>query len=200
MHFIYVTKKQAKFTMKTIVLLSGGLDSLACLHHHISNNEEVSALFIDYGQASLTYELRAAKQIAKEFYSIDFKTIKVMNEFKFSDGFILGRNLMFVSLALFTIRIVEPTKISLGIHKGTNYVDCTNEFINKVNKIMDLYSNGRIRVVAPFKDLIKNDIYCYALNEKLPIKDTYSCEKGNLIPCGMCNSCLDMKVFNVCEK
>ena len=57
--------------MKAIVLLSGGLDSMACVHFYLKMGYEVSALFCDYGQPAAPQEREAAICIANYFTSLD---------------------------------------------------------------------------------------------------------------------------------
>ena len=61
---------------KSIILLSGGLDSLVSLGVSIKKLNIIFALSFDYGQKSAKQELDAAKKIS-EFYSIKHKIIEL---------------------------------------------------------------------------------------------------------------------------
>lgn len=52
----------------------------------------------------------------------------------FSDGLIMGRNLFLLSSALMYKRIKSGI-IAIGIHAGTDYVDCGKAFIDNVNQV-----------------------------------------------------------------
>jgi len=109
-----------------------------------------------------------------------------------SKGFIRGRNLFLISIAA----MANPWKsglISIGVHKGTNYSDCSMEFIDTVQKTVDIYENGKVAISAPFGSWTKNDIWEYCKKKNVPIEYTYSCELGLKQPCGRCLSCQDLK-------
>lgn len=62
--------------MKSIVLLSGGLDSLVSMAVAIKENDIIQTLTFDYGQKSAKQEIKAAQEISK-YYSAPNKVIKL---------------------------------------------------------------------------------------------------------------------------
>ena len=84
-------------------------------------------------------------------------------------------------------------KIILGIHDGTGYADCTQQFVDQMNRVIDCYANGTIILEAPFVSWFKSEIVSYCKDNSLPVHLTYSCETGAVPPCGHCLSCLDRK-------
>ena len=62
--------------MKSIILLSGGLDSLVSLGLGIKKYNIKLAITFDYGQKSSSQEIQAAKNICK-YYKIKHKVIKL---------------------------------------------------------------------------------------------------------------------------
>src|SRR5574344_2883094 len=68
--------KMKKMPNKSIILLSGGLDSVVSLGIAKEEYNIELALTFDYGQKSLHQELSAASKIA-EFYEIEHKIIKL---------------------------------------------------------------------------------------------------------------------------
>ncbi len=86
--------------------------------------------------------------------------------------------------------------MSLGIHSGVPYFDCTKEFVKKMNVIVEEYSEGKVRIDTPFIDWDKKMIVSYCRDSGVPIHLTYSCENGDE-PCGKCLSCLDRSALNV---
>ena len=88
-------------------------------------------------------------------------------------------------------------KIILGIHSGTEYFDCSEIFLNKLNDIIDCYSKGTVYIEAPFLMWSKANIVEYAKKQNVPLYLTYSCSTSNNGPCGKCPSCLERKeLFN----
>src|SRR5574344_1034348 len=61
---------------KSIILLSGGLDSLVCLGTQKEDFNIDLAITFDYGQRSVEYEINAAKKLA-EYYNVTHKVIKL---------------------------------------------------------------------------------------------------------------------------
>jgi 7-cyano-7-deazaguanine synthase len=90
--------------------------------------------------------------------------------------------------------------IALGVHAGTPYIDCSQEFIKAIQSTFDDYSDGRIRIGAPFVEWKKQDIWLYCQEKQVPVKLTYSCEKGCKPPCGRCLSCRDRKALYALPK
>ena len=61
---------------KSIILLSGGLDSLVSLGLSKEKYNVTLALTFDYGQKSVVQEILASKKIC-EYYGIEHKVIKL---------------------------------------------------------------------------------------------------------------------------
>jgi 7-cyano-7-deazaguanine synthase len=176
-----------------LLLLSGGMDSAACLDFLIANSFRVTCLFINYGQLAVRNERFSAKKVAKH-YKAKFIELNLSDIGVKKAGYVQGRNLLLYSVALISVGFKKGI-ISSGIHKGTSYSDCTPLFHQKVQEIYDIYTAGRIRAFSPFTDWNKKDIWDYCQNKKVPLNLTYSCEKGFKKPCGKCLSCIDMKHF-----
>lgn len=153
---------------------------------------------MNYGQPAARNEATAATAIAHH-YGIPLSVTQVAGARPKSDGEILGRNALLLFTALMEIDD-HSAIIALGIHSGTSYYDCSSNFLSTVQSIVDGQCDGRIRVVAPFLDWTKKEIWDYCLKHQVPIDLTYSCEKGLDHPCGVCLSCRDMEALRVCEK
>ena len=173
--------------MQAIVLLSGGIDSLACIHFFLNQGYCIEALFFDYGQPE------SAKTISK-YYKIPLHIIRTTDIKIPKSGEICGRNALLVHQAL-CFGGYGVYKIILGIHDGTGYADCTQLFVDQMNRVIDCYANGTIILEAPFLKWHKKEIVTYCQENKLPLEITYSCETGRTPPCGCCASCLDRKEF-----
>lgn len=179
---------------KSLVLFSGGLDSTTCVHFLQSQNFSVTGLFVDFGQLSATMERRAIQKV-REHLRISVETIKIDGFNAQTSGELPNRNLLLLSAALFFAGR-SSCVIAMGIHAGTTYYDCSQEFLDSVNTLAKAQSDGRISVTAPFASWSKRDIYDYASHRNLPIGETYSCEQGTSPVCGICASCRDRKALN----
>src|SRR4029077_17475930 len=172
---------------EVLVLLSGGLDSSACVEFFRSQGRRIRALFIDYGQQSADREAAAATAVAS-FFGIPISAVKHSPITTNAAGLILGRNAFLVSCALLNGDL-EVGTICIGIHSGTNYWDCSPEFVSLAQAMLDGYTNGQVKLSAPFLDWTKKEIWDFCKATSVPIELTYSCELGKSPPCGQCQSC-----------
>jgi len=174
------------------LLLSGGIDSAACLAFLLHNGFSAEPTFVDFGQPARMRESRAARQIA-DFYKSPLAIVSVQVHRTLHAGEILGRN----GFLLFTGMLAcatPPAAICIGVHAGTSYLDCSRRFVNQVDEIISELSGGRTRVFAPFVDWNKSQIVAFAHAQSLPLELTYSCEAGD-VPCGKCASCKDRETL-----
>lgn len=176
---------------KVMVLLSGGIDSSACVSYYLSQSLLVTALFVDYGQKSAKCEIRAAKLISKS-YQVPLRVNKLSGGKNFEGGSILGRNAFLLYAGLMNFEY-ESGLIAIGIHSGTIYWDCSEDFFFLMQKCFKTYSGGCISIDAPFLKWNKREIWDYCMSKKVPLKFTYSCELGKRQPCSQCLSCRDLE-------
>ena len=182
---------------KVIVLLSGGIDSSACINFYLNLKCDVKAIFIKYGQESEKKEEVAARNICK-YFKIRLTVITVIGfKKKFKDN-ILGRNAFLLLTALMNTEN-ERIIIALGIHDGTQFEDCTSNFVKRMQALFDIYTHGVIQIGTPFLKMYKDEIIAYSITNNLPLEMTYSCELGKKQPCNKCLSCRDLKKY-LCSK
>jgi len=176
-----------------LILLSGGIDSTACVAYYISEKFEVTGLFVDYGQAAAMHENKSAVDVSRH-YNIPLEKIVVSGGRQWGAGCILGRNAFLLYIAIMNCRY-ESGLVGIGIHSGTNYWDCSEEFIKIMRTCFERYTDGCISIDAPFLSWKKNEIWSYSIEKKVPLELTYSCELGKEQPCGECLSCRDLEVL-----
>lgn len=176
-----------------LVLLSGGIDSTACIAYYISEGFEVRGLFINYGQLAAGRETEAVTRIM-EHYEIPLDRIVVSFCRERGQGFIPGRNAFLLYTALMSFKY-KSGLIAVGIHAGTGYWDCSKEFMQHTKPVFEAYTKGSVSVDAPFIQWNKAEIWQYCLKVGVPLKYTYSCELGRVQPCGECLSCRDLEVL-----
>jgi 7-cyano-7-deazaguanine synthase len=178
--------------MHVLVLLSGGIDSLACLVHAHSQQGTTSALFVDYGQPAASQERAAVARLSSAM-GFDVSTVCVRG-LDIGRGCIRGRNGLLLQIGLMHFE-KKSGLVSLGVHAGTIYADCSPAFVRGEQHLFDLCADGAIRVSAPFLNWSKRDIWEYLLASDARVDLTYSCERGGDQPCGMCLSCQDVNVL-----
>ncbi len=176
------------------VLLSGGIDSTALVAFYLSRDIAVKGVHFKYGQPSFRGEQRAVQQVSS-YYKIPVTTISLGLSIASDQGEYYCRNAILL-LSAVSIFAAKSARFAIGIHAGTPYYDCSNAFGDDLQKLLDGYFNGSVRVEAPFLEFTKGDILelCKALS--VPVNLTYSCERNSDTPCGECLSCIDRKVLD----
>jgi len=180
------------------VLLSGGIDSSACLAYFLNEGFDAEAVFVSYGQVARNRELRAAKAVCR-YFRVPLRLIRLVHSTRKGPGLIVGRNAFLVCSA-----VLEEGKnariVAIGIHSGTRYRDCTSQFVRQLQSLFDLCTGGSVQISAPFVKWTKRDIWELATRLKVPLSVTYSCERGRKQPCGECDSCLDLERLRASAK
>ena len=171
------------------VLMSGGIDSASCAHLLCSQGYNVRGVFVDFGQASATREKKAVVDLS-DHLGIEVVMISVSAATNFQTGELAGRNAFLIFSAVL-LGHCRSGIVVMGIHSGTNYYDCSNAFIERIDPLVRECTNGAVVVSAPFLSWLKDDIYSYFLSTNIPLRLTYSCEAGSTPPCGVCASCKD---------
>ncbi|MHB1708977.1 MAG: 7-cyano-7-deazaguanine synthase [Thermoplasmataceae archaeon] len=178
-----------------MVLISGGIDSSACIYYYQKLGYTVNGIFIDYGQISAIFERQSARRIA-ENYQISLLECSYVNDKTYLEGEIPGRNAFLLTSAVLSNPGYRGI-LAIGIHSGTSYYDCSRSFLDDIRRIITNYTNGNVIVDAPFLQWTKVEIYHFCKENNVPISLTYSCENGTDPPCGHCNSCLDRRLLSV---
>ena len=172
--------------MKTIVLLSGGLDSAVVLamHHH----DECLTLGFDYGQPHLI-ELDWAERIARH-YGTPFERVRVPEMPKINDVVFAGRNLVLASLAVATAQARGYEGIAVGCNASDwlRFPDCRPSFWKALQQCASFYD---VRVSMPLIHSSKADVVGMARALDVPVDLTWSCyspQEGH--QCGECLACV----------
>jgi len=192
---MYSSKNES---VNVLVLLSGGIDSASCAQFYKCQGYSVEALFIDYGQKAAIKEADAALKIAKHLI-LPLKRISLTGTRDKIHGEILGRNAFFLFIALMEFH-QKSGLIGIGLHSGTPYYDCSENFANRMQRLFECYTDGCIKIGTPFLTWNKGDIFDYFSHTGIPSHLTYSCERGVQQPCGMCLSCKDLERYYAGKK
>lgn len=203
---------------KSVVLLSGGLDSLVSLGLAKEEYNVRLALTFNYGQKSAKDEINASEKIA-DYYGIRHEVIELdwlknitgtalVSEKEVPSGELLetpeisaklvwvpNRNGLFLNIAGSYADAQGFTHILIGANKeeGATFPDNTQDFIDAVNKEFEYSTQNHPKVLAPLIKSDKNDIVRLALEHKIPLEYVRSCYKGGDKHCGVCESCTRLK-------
>ncbi|MBE7702529.1 MAG: 7-cyano-7-deazaguanine synthase QueC [Cyanobacteria bacterium SIG28] len=203
---------------KSVILMSGGLDSLVALgfaQKRTDYNVELAITF-DYGQKSVEEEIIASKKIC-EYYNIEHKVIKLdwlknitktalvsgenipEKDFETSKSaqmvWVPNRNALFLNIAAAFCDSFGYNYILYGANKeeGVNFPDNTEEFRMQVSKLFETSTLAKPKVVAPLINYTKSDIVKIAVEESMPLELVRSCYHSGKKHCGKCESCYHLK-------
>jgi 7-cyano-7-deazaguanine synthase len=201
--------------MKTLVLLSGGLDSTVLLHKSCAEQgrENVEGIFFHYGQRhnkefvmaqrqSVTLGIRLFECHCESLF-IDFRNPMLgrgeIPKEAYKDGevpstFVPFRNGILLSIA--AAYAYENKCNILGIAAHANdiaaaYPDCTPDFIAAMDRAVYEGTKGAVDVYAPFVYKTKADIVQLGSELGVDFRNTWSCYEGGERPCGQCATCID---------
>jgi len=178
-----------------VICCGGGTDSTALIAYYLARGFDIQGVHFDYGQPSFPGERHAVETICG-YYAVPIRYVEVRPRLMIkSSAEYPGRNALFVLLAT---QLLEHRTglVSLGIHLGTPYYDCTPIFVRQMQHVLDGYFGGSIVLDAPFLHFHKQDIYAYCREHSVPVDLTYSCERNPNTPCGECFSCLDRRQYD----
>lgn len=202
--------------MKTILILSGGLDSTCLLYELKKMGDEIICLNFQYGSKHNARELSAARHTVDEiniplkvlnlqFITHLFKSALLFNGEDVPEGHYAAenmkktvvpfRNAIMLSIAGGYAASIGANRIAAGIHAGdhTIYPDCRVEFFDSFKDLLRVGLWEKVDFYAPYLWLNKGDIARRGYDAGAPVYLTYSCYKGGLIHCGKCGACAERK-------
>ena len=201
---------------KSIILLSGGLDSLVSLGIAKTDYNISLALTFDYGQNPVAQEIKASSKIA-EYYNIEHKIIKLPFLKEITNNSFVGnsiapvenlgtkesakavwvpnRNGLFLNIAASFADAQNFSHIVFGANKeeASTFPDNTQSFVDGINKSFSFSTLVGVEVVAPLINYNKDDIVKLALEHNVPLELAFSCYNNSSKNCGCCESCLHLK-------
>lgn len=203
---------------KSVILLSGGLDSFVSLGIAKAKFNVNLALTFDYGQKSASQEIETSKKIC-DYYGMQQKVIKLdwlkeitktslvsdedvptgtalENSFESAQKvWVPNRNGLFLNIAAAFADAEGFDYILIGANReeAETFPDNTAEFISRVNSEFEYSTLKKPQVVAPLINFNKNDIVKQALDSALPLELVRSCYQSAEKHCGVCESCVRLK-------
>lgn len=161
--------------VKSVILLSGGLDSATVGAIAKSEGREIYALSVDYGQRH-RFELESAKQIAVFFGVKEHRILSIdlaqfggsaltddievpqdRSDSEISTGipvtYVPARNTVMLSLALAYAEVVGAQEILVGVNAVdySGYPDCRPEFVEAYERLANLATSVGVESSAAGK-------------------------------------------------
>jgi 7-cyano-7-deazaguanine synthase len=193
----------------SIILCSGGLDSVTLTHHVVKQlNKKPILMFFDYSQPQLSQESKIVRELAKsldlelmeisiqklEYTNPNSKPVEDLSNTKSSsdDFYIPSRNLIFLSHATALAEKSDIKEIYVGFENEgeEHYPDTTQEFLDFLNSLNKVSTKIQPTILAPFLVKDKEEIITLAKQLDIKLEKTFSCylPKGNK-HCGICLAC-----------
>lgn len=203
-------------TPRSVVLCSGGIDSVTLAHQLVSEGWEVFLLNIDYGQRHAKEEEYArlcAERLGVEFCHVNLSDLQQLlkgsaltdsridvPEGHYSDEsmkvtVVPNRNAILANVAAGWAVSLNVESIALAIHAGDHpvYPDCRPEFVDTLEKMLRVATGVPLKVLTPFLHLYKYQIVQRGMTLGVPYAKTWSCYKGGELACGRCSTDVERK-------
>ena len=195
---------------KSMMLLSGGLDSLVLLANECLNGRPPICVAYSYGQnhsIEMNYAALGAKHYGVELlhYMLPVElfgdnaltnkgTIPKLNRVAGRKSTIVpNRNMIFLSALVGLAANREIKEVLFAPHKGDAdmYKDCTKEFVSALNTATNISCGVSIK--TPFIDMTKKEIVGLGRKMGVDFDMAYSCYNGEAKACGRCSACIERK-------
>lgn len=197
--------------------MSGGLDSTTVLYAAIEQGYAVYPLTLSYGQLHVK-EIECAKAIAEKLkvshqileVSLPWKGSSLLdasipipsdrNEKQMAQGipstYVPARNTIFLAYAASYAEALNAEAIFIGANvlDYSGYPDCRPDFFDAFRAVIakgtKIGTEGKSpKILAPLLNLGKKEIVLLGNRLNVPFHLTWSCYRGEEIPCGACDSC-----------
>lgn len=201
----------------SVVIVSGGLDSVTLLHHLVQREGlNPAVLTFNYGQKH-GREVACARVQASllglaEHHIVDLSlmgplfsasalvsadiAIPGIDEVRGDPQpatYVPNRNMIFLALAAAYAETQGVTDVYYGAqrHDMYGYWDTTADFLERLNGVFRLNRKRPIQIQAPFVDYSKTEILRMGLELGVDYAETWSCYEGEELACGRCPTCAE---------
>ncbi len=204
--------------MKSVVLLSSGMDSTVAFKEAYDRCDEVMCLTFDYGQRAVKKEIEFTKAICEQFgvahviielpwyrtfrgaltgkedvpqIAISQLDNKEITQKTAERVWVAARNVVFLSIAAAFAENYKYDMIVTGFdaEEAQTFPDNTPEFVERFNEMLKFGTLTHPYIYTPLISLNKIDIVKRGIEIDAPLEWSWSCYEGREIPCGVCESC-----------
>jgi 7-cyano-7-deazaguanine synthase len=203
--------------MKTIVICSGGLDSVSLAHMVAANRKLTGLVSFDYGQRhrkELDYAALCAKRLDVPHDIIDMRGIgaaltgsALTDDVDVPDGHyaeetmrvtvVPNRNAIMLTVAYGIAAARGDQAVATAVHGGDHFIypDCRPDFTQAFEfmQYMALDGYADVSLYTPFVHRSKADIVTEGQRHNTPFAETWSCYKGGVHHCGRCGTCVERR-------
>jgi 7-cyano-7-deazaguanine synthase len=210
-------KQMSKFSIDSVVVVSGGMDSVTLLHHLVKVAKRRPAVITYvYGQKHHKEIVCAREQVAllgcEVHVELDLSLLRplfatsalVAEDVQVPDidavqgdpqppTYVPNRNMIFLALAAAYAETHQVSDVYYGAqaHDMYGYWDTTPEFLARLNQVYGLNRKTPVQIRAPFVSHTKADILRVGLALEVDYGRTWSCYEGEELACGRCPTCAE---------
>jgi 7-cyano-7-deazaguanine synthase len=201
---------------RSVVLLSGGMDSSVCAAL-AARETEASAMHISYGQRTEQRERWAFERICDRLgirrrLALRNEALSLIGGSALTDSriavpqakneighgavpvtYVPFRNAHFLAAAVSWAEVLDATRIYIGAveQDSSGYPDCRPAYYTAFNEVVRTGTrDGKIAVVTPLIAMRKAQIVKLGLEIGAPFDLTWSCYSREDKACGICESCV----------
>jgi 7-cyano-7-deazaguanine synthase len=203
--------------VRTLVVCSGGLDSVT-LAHKIAGEQTLTGLVsFDYGQRhrkELDDARACATRLGVAHDIIDITAVgRRLTGSALTDGervpdghyaqptmrltVVPNRNAIMLTIAFGVAMARQADAVAAAMHGGDHFIypDCRPNFVNAFAEMQRFALEGfaQIALVTPFLRLSKADIVREGARLGVPFAETWSCYRGEARHCGRCGTCVERR-------
>ena len=199
-------------TADSIIVLSGGVDSVTLLYH--CRERIVLAVSFDYGSNHNRREIECAAWhcerlgirhivIPLAFMGEYFKSSLLSGADAIPEGdyrednmkstVVPFRNGIMLAVAAGLAESYGLDTVMMANHGGDHsiYPDCRPEFVSAISSATSAGTYNHVRVEGPFTNMTKGEIVALGNRLGIDYTHTYSCYKGGERHCGRCGTCTE---------
>lgn len=201
---------------RSVVLLSGGMDSCVCAAL-AARDTEAAAMHISYGQRTEQRERWAFERICdrlgiRQRLALNNEALSLIGGSALTDKvvavpqagkeigrgeipvtYVPFRNAHFLAAAVSWAEVLNVDRVYIGAveQDSSGYPDCRPEYYRAFNEVVRTGTrDGRIAIVTPLIAKRKAEIVRLGLEIGAPFDLTWSCYSREDKGCGVCESCV----------
>jgi 7-cyano-7-deazaguanine synthase len=201
--------------MKSVVLLSGGMDSTLTATIAKRESDSIAAIHFNYRHRTERRELRAFNEVSDKLgiterlvvdaevlrqiggSSLTDESIPVtaadLNTTEIPSSYVPFRNGTFLSIATGWAEIIGAKNIYIGAveEDSSGYPDCRKIFFDAYEQAINLGTkpSTKLSIKTPIISMKKSEIVQRSIELGAPLELTWSCYQSEAIACGVCDSC-----------
>ena len=193
--------------MPSVLLLSGGLDSLVAAYAARAEHPPALGITFDYGQRAAARELRTALEVCADL-GARHQLIKLpwlarlappavadpscdLSAATDEAVWVPARNAVFISIAASFAEALGCEAIVCGfnVEESVTFPDNSPEFVRRCDAMLELATRNAPKVISPTLGLTKREIVRLGLELGAPLHLAWSCYGAGPEHCWECPSC-----------